>query len=233
MWYTRLRLKKYKTKKLYYEKYPYRLNIDTTMSRWFDFPRLREFKKLTEELEKKFKRKKHLDVDSVAVIKPYWREIEISYGEYVDALAIKAVLQEHLKEEHTIRRERTTLMVYDTDRKVIDALIKAVPHICVDLTEPDLDDIEALMDGKLIVSEKYSKFQYKVVLRAVRDPDFPDWIAANKGKLMLSDYAANNLRKDNFMFNPQLYVSDERMMFLLNLRLSPDQIYKVYELEHK
>lgn len=224
-------MKRYKTKKLFYGKYLYRTRVRHCLTRWLDYPKYKTTNALLDRIDNKFNElnsKPYPDTEiCINPLVPVKRTINISFKEYQDALKLKEILTKN--KDFSLRKENNELMIYTNDMDIPNKLIKA--NLAIDLTEPDPNNLSSLESGKLIVSDAFKDYKYKVIVNNISDSKFPKWVENNKGKIKISEGGAKELKNGHVISSLQIYVRDDIMLTVLNMRIS-DKIKKVYELEH-
>ena len=227
-------MKKTETKKLFYNKYLYRVQLVTKFG---DLFRPKNRKKLESELklideERARRTKSRVSKNESYTLTGYpWRHRSVFEN---DVLIAKNILNLLNKDsDHKIRVEGHWVSIYSNSESFIDNFVIELPRDCVkELVKPDPKLKDVLVPGKLIVSEKFKNFEYKVHFSHVRDSKLPEWITANNDLFEITPHSQSMLNRGYGVNYMQLYVKDKKALTVLQMRM-PSSLLHLYELVHK
>lgn len=227
-------MKKTETKKLFYNKYLYRVQLVTKFG---DLFRPKHRKKLEAELvaldiEKNRRSKSRVSKNESFALTGYpWRHRSIFWNDIDLANDILGLLKAN--DDYKIRVEGHWVSIYSNSESFIDSFVNELPSTCVkEISKPDPKLKDTLVPGKLIVSEKFKNFEYKVHFSYVRDSKLPEWISANNDLFEITPHSQDMLNRGYGVNYMQLYVKDKKALTVLQMRM-PSNLLHLYELVHK
>jgi hypothetical protein len=202
-----------KSKKLFYKKYLYKVEISFVLGNifrtyWQRTNQLDYAHSKIQEYRHQLQRQKHIE-------EGYYKKIRFSHNEVDDAEQIRLCLNQI--KDYMIRQEYTDRFAIYVNQcqDLINTLqnLKTVGKITV--TEPD-PSIANIKDPDMLVSKKADQFAYKVTLNAGSlrrtNPTLLNWIAANRDKIKITDYGLEKAYS-----TVGVYVRDDKVLMLLQM----------------
>jgi len=215
-------LKKFETKKLFYNKFLYKISTYNKLAFFFrnkNFPNVR---KILDELSPKYKKKDPI------VLRRWLRNEIIAHEQFVDAQILFQELKDH--DDIQVRVEGPILTVYSNDKKLIDSLCKKLNNV-YELHEPSSLNLKELTEGYILMkSPIYKKFKYRVTMGPKANPEFTKWLENNQDKVKYGKTFFSTMQTNGYTNGLYFYVKDDKCLMLVNLMLGnlirrTDRIY--------
>lgn len=209
-----MRLITHKSKKIFYKKYLYKISFSLVVG---DIFRSYYQKKNFDYTENRIREyEKELTTKSF-IEKGVYRKYKFGIEEVNDAKILKTTLM--TADDYMIRSEDNhTIVIYTNDKDVFLNCIKNMTTIhIVEIYAPDDSVKNSLLSDPTTLVSKFAKdYEYKVTINigALRrsNSSLLTWIAANRNKIKISDYALT--RAYSFV---GAYVRDQKVLLLLQM----------------
>lgn len=210
-----MNLKTYKTNKLFYKKYLYKISFNLVVGDIFrsNYQRIDKLGYATKKIEQYKETLKH----NSYIEQGRYKKIRFGNAEVSDAESFKDFLL--TSADYMLRQEYTsTIVIYTTEKTQALALLLSLNTVTdLKLWEPEESaKSKLLLDPTLLVSKLASEFEFKVTINvgAIREKNSPliTWIAANRDKIRITEYAL----KHAYSY-VSVYVRDEKILLLLQM----------------
>lgn len=220
-----------KTTKLHYGKYLYKATFYNTLAFCFASFRNRKDDKLSgvklliSDLQTQYDLSKSMKVDLWRTTKP------VSVTEFQEAKQIVNLLETHLDWRLRVENGRY-LTVYTSDETLIDGLSKDCGASEIYKPEEGMENFLLLNIDTAIVN-KPTEYDYRVYLKGNKvDPNFANWLEANRDKSRIGEWALKNIREGWFASGNYFYIKNDKVLTMIrmiighNIRRVEKLIYK-------
>lgn len=210
------KLKQYKTKKLHYGKYLYKLALANSMSPWFrtEFQKsgnLKLLKKKIDEFQVLY------DLDRPMYRQIYRSDIMISNEEFLDAKDCYKILINST--DYKIRVEKWHgFCIYSNDKAMLLNIASSMRISAREFWEPDTNVINKLLNEENIVlvdtphdNPIKVTFNYKKI-----DPRLAKWLESNKDKSKAGTATLNNI-SGGYAPGNYIFLRDERVLTMVQM----------------
>jgi len=199
----------FETKKLFYNKYLYKLVIHNQLAVIFRDKNLNYARKELDLLQQV--------VDEKNQIVKTWgfnRETYIDRRHFEDAKILLNIFSHLDHDEYKLRIERNDMCLYTNSTSVVNNVCS---KITIDeLWQPNLKHLNLLEKNVLLVDGPFD-YEYKVYFNArTIDENFYNWITRNSDKVKIGKIALEEVKK-GFAPNLYMYVRDEKVLQLISL----------------
>lgn len=210
------KLKQFKTKKLHYSKYLYKLALANPLSPWFrtEFQKdgnLKKTKAKLDELQLLY------DLGKTMYRTLYRSELPISADEFLDAKDIYNILIK--AEDYKIRVERWSgFCIYSNDKTLLIKIADKMRNSAREFWEPNIENIELLLEQKnIVLVDKPVDFPVKVTFNYKKiNPSFADWLEKNKDKSSAGAQTINNI-SSGYAAGNYVYLRDQKVLTMIQL----------------
>lgn len=205
-----------KTKKLFFDRYLYKVAIRTPSALHFRGNDLENTRRKIDAIRNKMIH----NGETETFVGHSWNRVQISLDQVNRDLATIVLLES--QEDCTIRVESSTLSIYSNDESVVDTMTDMYKWHVYEVSKPENDKIKdfLLANPKTILREEFSH-KYKVTVNPLDDSSaFKQW-AKNLPKI--------KVMRNNYQLGGYFYVADLKTLSMCRLFLA-NKIRRVDEL---
>lgn len=198
-------MKKFQTKKLFYDTYPYKLVVRNGISAIFRDKNLSRAKHELDHLQRLYEAGESLRRPTV-IINP------VKHETFFEAKKIYKFLSEN-HNDFKLRIENPTLIIYSKDVSWLKTLSTELKN-CIEFWEPsnNLD-----LEPYTIYVDYEPEYHYKITLGERTDPNLANWIRKNSDKVKAGDICLSTIESGGFTRNMYILARDQKIINLLNL----------------
>ena len=197
------------TKKLFYDRYLYKVAIRNSISSIFRDKNFKYARSVLDELQLQYELGKPLSY------RRWLREDTVLEQSFLDA---KLLLQIFVKKKnYTLRCEHPILNIYTNDEKWALDLVREFD--AQEYSSPSKNIDISLLQKNVIIMDKPFPFEYKVTLGDKVDPNSANWFESNRDKVRISTNCLETIKAGNNPANMYIYVRDSKVLQLINLVL--------------
>lgn len=203
-------MKHCETKKLFYNRYKYKLVIRTALARYIS---PRTLSRLREHLDS-FQRQVDEGATSLVLYTGFLNR-NIAKEEFYEA---KRIYQEFIKaHDYCTRAEGITLSIFSNDWAWLLKL-KSKSENPREIWKPRKESEEVLSDPNIIVVKSPPEFEYKIMLPPYDkiDTGFADWIEANPTLVKTTKKTLKQIRTPKYILTGHIYVRDAKILDLVS-----------------
>lgn len=206
----------YKTKKLHYGKYLYKLALANPFAPWFrtDMQKTGNLKIAKSKIEEY---QLLYDIGKPLYKSVYRTELPISDNEFLDA---KDLYKELLKvSDYKIRVERWSgFCIYSNDKEFLLNLASKMRVSTREFWEPDSSNINILLNTKnIVLVDKVPEHPIKITFNYKRiDASFAKWLTANTDKSTAGSTAISNI-SSGYAAGNYVFLRDEKVLSMVQL----------------
>jgi hypothetical protein len=208
-------LKHFETRKLFYNRYKYKLVIRTALARHINPRTLSKLRENLDRLQRQVD-----DGETSLVLYTGFLNKTVSKEDFYDA---KRIYQELVKaHDYCTRAEGLTLSVFSNDWAWLLKLENKADNPR-ELWKPRKESEEFMDDPNVIIVKTPPKYEYKVTLRPYDkvDPGFADWAEANPDLAKTTKKTLSHIRANRrYRLSGHVYFRDAKVMSLASLMLS-------------
>lgn len=205
----------YESKKLHYRKYLYKLRINNDLSSIFrtEHQRVNKLSYARNRIDECQSNIKH----GHAFIKRPFSESRISLEDLRDAKTIYKYLLD--SEDHLIRCEWNTLMIYTNNMALLSSIIKELKVGYVELWKPKKEYEEYLQNNiNTIIVNKSPEFNYKVTFgRKKPSKELASWLENNASQVKATAHLIDAIRQYGYIQGLYVYTKNEKTLLLLQM----------------
>lgn len=207
---------KYESKKLFYDKYIYKLGVHNPVAFIFRNKNLSHARKVIDELNSNVDNQKTLQYKTCA---DALRHIDITVDELHDLKYLLTQFKENT--EFMVRCEGRKMGVFSNNDNWLKQLSKKLNCVC-DFYEPADDLIDVLLNNKnILVKNPPFAYEYKITLGdKVIDSNFYNWAKLNPNKVRVSPGLLKTIYDKGYVKGKYLYLRDAKILTLAHLFLS-------------
>ena len=199
-------MKKYKTNKLFYDKYLYKLEVFNTLGPIFrgkNFPYARD---ILDKIQQSYEHDGSLTYTIGMLTR------NVSHTHFKEA---KFLLYEFQKQnKFTLRIEGSSLNIYSNDLDWIN-LLASINSNAFAIWIPENINIQP----NVIITSEQKPYEYKVTLGPKVDTSFANWATANPDKVFLGKTLHSYIKEDQYTQGMYFYVRDERVLHLVSIMI--------------
>lgn len=221
----------FKSRKLHYGKYLYKLAIVNSFSSFFrtEHQKDGQLGYARSRLDDIFR---HLDTRKPQIEIPlFYGSKYVSIDEFYDAVDIFR----HLKSstEYLVRCERGSISIYSNDKSLLIKLGNKIRGNVVEFHEPDLDMVNTLINNKdIILVDTLPVYEYKLTFgKKLGKAALVDWIEKNPHLAKIGSVARQCCNKEGYVKGYYFYVRDKKALTLAQLLIG-DNIQRIQQLVH-
>ena len=191
-------MKRFKSNKLYYDKYLYKLGVLNSLSPLFrnkNFPFARS---VLDQIQHNYEEHGKL----------YYRlGLHERSPTHIDFNEAKILINEFQKNTNfSLRIEGTRCYIYSNDYAWITRLSQKIN--CDELWEPVFVDLEK----NTIITDIAKPYQYKVTLGPRTNPSLAQWAKNNKNKIWIGAKLLKYIENQSYTQNMYFYVRDQKVL---------------------
>jgi hypothetical protein len=212
-----MKLRKFKTNKLFYSKFPYKIVLYCRGAHLVSFIGSEKLSKMTSELAKSY------GITDIS-----------EFNDFINIM--KTILKDS---EIKCRLERHTISIFFNDVSFYDNLYDSISLWLKEFHAPSsMEELNFLTNNasKKIICNKlpYDKYQFKVTIKSSMDPNlrqsFKIWADKYGEKFKFANHTLEWIKTGSkgYGWNPMVHVSDPAVLSLVVLFLSGN-VSKVYE----
>jgi len=221
---------KFKTVKLHYGKYLYKLQLYNLLAHIFrtEFQRGGKLSYAKDCLNEY-----NAMLESGQIIKrSKWTTSVIPTTHLEDANVIYKKLR--YSKDYLVRVECNSLIIYSNNKKFLMNIADNIKLQPVDFWEPDETITSYLKNNeKVIVVDKPTEYMYKVTFGRKRaKPELATWLEANTDKSKAGRIFKENCKNSNYINGQYVYLRDDKVLFLLNM-IAGDNVTRVDKLIYR
>jgi len=221
---------KFRTVKLHYGKYLYKLQLHNLLAHIFrtDFQRGGKLSYAKDNLNTY-----NAMLESGNVVKrSRWTTSIIPNTHLDDANTIYKKLR--FGKDYLVRVENNTLILYSNNKKFLTNIADNLKIQPVDFWEPDESISSYLKNNeKVIIVDKPTDYMYKVTFGRKRaKPELATWLDANTDKSKAGRIFKENCKNNTYINGQYVYLRDDKVLFLLNM-IAGDNVTRVEKLVYR
>lgn len=200
----------YETKKLFYNKYLYKLEFVNSLGHLFRGLKLNHAKKKLNELQRKADNKEVLCVNLTLTKRT------IGLTTLRDAQQLYSFLSNH--RDAMIRVDHPTMSIYFNNEHALLDLSKKL-HSDKKFWKPCRENIDVLLnETNVILVNQESNFKYRVTLGKQKDKSFVKWVEKNSDKVRAGPVFLREAgSEDRDVDGMYIYVRDDKILQLVTL----------------
>ena len=217
-----------KTKKLFYNEYPYKISTrvaGATHLRTWSLSKLIQW--CTDG--------NPLDEDRTRL---WWdKKRELKTDKKEELLKFCIILNSFSDKEYKFRIERSTFNIFVKDKDLFHKMLTALNPFVKEYFEPENDEVLSalLSKKKIIVCDEipHGMYKYKITLKGGNHPGIIEW--ADKypeEKVYVTSSNRKILSDGHPYYDPWIYVGDEKMLMMINFAVS-GKVRSCYEFVSK
>ena len=207
---------KYETKKLFYDKYLYKLGVHNPLGFIFRNKNLSHARSVIDDLQLSQEEDQPIQYKTCA---DALRHIDITVDELHDLKYLLTQFQE--AENFMVRCEQRKLGIFSNDDTWLNRVGKKLDYLC-DFYEPAESTASLLLENKnVLIKNTPFEYKYKVTLGSGKiDPNFYNWAKTNPEKVRVSPGLLRAIGQRGYVKGKYLYLRDEKVFTLAMLCLS-------------
>jgi len=204
--------KTYKSTKLFYDAYLYKLQVRTTISGVFRPNHNKEIRRngLDDYLTASGPTKQDVNVTRYKMV---------TYEALSDATHIMNVLLDS-DEEFKVRCESYSLIIYTNDLSLLEKIADGVSYYSrCKIWRPLVGSEEYLLSNKsIIVTDRDIEYEYKLYLKnGSNTSSLVNWIKKNPDKAKIGDHTLNSLENNYYVNGNYFYVKDSKVLIMAEM----------------
>lgn len=204
--------KTYKSNKLFYDAYLYKLQVRTTISSVFRPNSNKEIHRdgIDEYISASGPNKQDVNVTRYKVV---------TYDSIMDATHIMNVLLASY-EDFKVRCESYSLIIYTNDISLLEKISDGVSEQSrCKIWRPAIGSEEFLLSNKnIVVTDKDIKYEYRLYLKNGSNTSaLVNWIKKNPDKAKIGDYTLNSLENNYYVNGNYFYVKDSKVLMMVEM----------------
>ena len=204
--------KTYKSTKLFYDAYLYKLQVRTTISNVFRPNHNKEIfrDRLDEYIAASGPSKQDVNVTRYKMV---------SYESLSDATHIMNVLLGS-DEEFKVRCESYSLIIYTNDLSLLERIADGVSEYSrCKIWRPLIGSEDYLLSNKsIIVTDKDIVYEYKLYLKnGSNTSTLVNWIRKNPDKAKIGEHTLNSLENNYYVTGNYFYVKDSKVLIMVEM----------------
>lgn len=207
-------MKTFETKKLFYNKYLYKLVFHTKLANIFN--------KTWNKNKWSFALKEIKNLDILydrgdSLYRAMYRYNEpISNEEYLTAKELLGLLIPKDFSSFTIRTENNFISITSNDLEWLNSINKIVN--VYEWWEPNKDFVNFLQSNpKVVLTNKVPEYEYKVYLKNAVDYNLGTWLVNYEKKVKVGAWTLKNIIEDGWAGGNYFYVKDNKTLLLLQI----------------
>ena len=203
-------MKKYETNKLFYDKYLYKIEVQSSLAYIFRNNNLQAARDILDDLQEKLERKQPL------VVRSYLKYETVAPKKLHEAQIIYTLLSKNV--DYKLRIEKPKICIYSNDKQFLLQFDDKLEQDCK-FFEPSDDVRKAIQNNpNIIVLKTPIPYEYRVTLGNQTSYEFLDWLKNNQDKVKASKKLLNYLSyKRHNEEGLYVYVRDSKIIQLLSL----------------
>ena len=207
---------KYETKKLFYDKYLYKLGVYNPLGFIFRNKNLTNARAVIDELQLHQEEDQPIQYKTCA---DALRHIDINVDELHDLKYLLTQFQE--TENFMVRCEQRKVGIFSNDDGWLKRIGKKLDCLC-DFYEPAESTANLLLGNKnILIKDTPFAYEFKVTLGSGKiDPNFYNWAKTNPEKVRVSPGLLRVIGQRGYVKGKYLYLRDEKVLTLAMLFLS-------------
>ena len=225
-------VKKYTTRKLWYNKFMYKINLRNPINKIFStrygrYSQLEFAYECLEELDFLYKSNNPLQLNGYRN-----RVEEYSTDDYFYAKKLVEKFEE--LDSYRLRIDYYALSIYLENEEDLDSILNdpSIKPYVREVHKPREQDISSFLDdASVYILNEPLPYEYRVHIKSGKNPELADWLENNKDKSRITEKALENLRNYQWC-NCYFYLRDSKLMLLIEM-LSKNSIGKVERLVYK
>ena len=202
-------MKKHESRKLFYDKYLYKLEVRSSLATIFRNKNLVAARGVLDDLQNKLERNEPL------VIKSYLRSETVLPKTLYEAQTIYSLLSQPV--DYKLRIEKPVISIYSNDK---DFLINFASKMQQEshFYEPETN-VKNLLENNpnIIILKNQIPYEYRITLGNQKTYDFKDWLHNNPDKVKASSKLLQYLDSNRSVDGQILYARDDKIIQLLSL----------------
>lgn len=204
--------KTYKSTKLFYDAYLYKLQVRTTISNVFrpNHNKVIYRDSLDEYISISGPKKQDVNVTRYKVV---------TYESLVDATHIMNVLLDSV-EDFKVRCESYSLIIYTNDLSLLERIADGVSDYSrCKIWRPIVGSEEYLLTNKsIVVTDKEIKYEYKLYLKnGSNTTTLVNWIKKNSDKAKIGESTLYALENEYYVNGNYFYVKDSKVLIMVEM----------------
>jgi|TARA_R110002073_G_scaffold297583_2_gene463853 hypothetical protein len=214
-------MKKFETKKLFYDTYLYKIQIGTYLAARFRTA-LSPNKKLGQVEEVL----KLADCgETVSIFVSSYRKKHLSKYDIKLCRILYNILMKY--DDYIVRCENNLLSVYTNNCELLDQMIEIDPELLdttyIELWKPNLENVDLLLTNKNIIlsNNEIIPFPYKITFAGKKQTTshLLNWIKNHKDKVKIGNMLLKTLNSNStaWIKGYYIYVTDEKLVLLLQM----------------
>lgn len=225
-------LKQFKTKKLHYGRYLYKIVLHNQLANIFRTEMqpagdLKYAKVQLDDLQQQYDKGEPLYRVNFRTKTP------VSADDFLDAKDLYSVLRNN--DSYTVRVEKFwSVSIYTNDKDMLVNIASKMRDSAREFWEPDSKDKDLLTQTpNIIIVESKPIFEYKVTFNAkISDPNFANWAKSNQDKCKIGPVTLDNIQNKLYNNGSYFFVRDEKVLNLVRLMVGHN-IRRVDKLVYK
>lgn len=214
-------MKVHKTSKLFYRKYPYKIELSVKGAEYI----------------KRFGHSEIVEFCTGKTFPVYMRFRSFTDQQKQQLMAFSSVVSPLLKEGYQVRTEMNTINFYLEDRNTYESLVSKLDGFINSVTIPNSDDdLEKLFSKNHIIMRDrlpHKKYAYKVMLRSnipeSNRENFIKWVDTQRDAFFIPQKTELWLRgRRTWIYDPYMYVESSKHLTILGLYLG-NSVRRTYE----
>ncbi len=204
-------MKKFETKKLFYNKYLYGMSFRNPIASIFRNKNFRYAKSIIDDLQRSHESGLPL------WIKKTMKEKQIRQDEFTDVRTFFNECFSYTK-EYLLRCEGNVVKVYSNDKPWLKSIAKKITST-TEFYEPDPKLAQFLMDNhKTMIVNGDFPYEYKITFGNNPLPaSFGEWCDRNKNKVKITPATNDEIKKNGYVAGRYMYAKNDSTLMLCNL----------------
>lgn len=218
--------KTYKSTKLFYDAYLYKLQVRTTISNVFRPDHNKEIHRhrLDEYISASGPTKQDVNVSRYKIV---------TYDAIMDSNHIMDELL-NSTEDFKVRCESYSLIIYTNDISLLERIACGVGEYSrCKIWKPLVGSEEFLLSNKsMVITDKDIEYEYRLYLKNGSNPGpLVNWIKNNPDKAKIGDHTLNSLENNYYVNGNYFYVKDSKVLIMVEM-IAGKTISKIEKFVH-
>lgn len=207
-----MKLQLVETKKLFYDRYLYRVSVINSLSHLFRHKNLDYAKTKLDELQTRLEQGNTLEFQNNLLKKTY------SEDHFHNAKIIYQICKEY-NDDYMIRVENPILNIYSNDENWMFKWLHEKVEV-YEYSRPEDTISQEMLKENIILSKIETDYPYKVTLKEIGEGNmFGKWVSNNQDKIKIGKVCLEAIENNQYCSGLYFYVRDSKVLDLVNIAL--------------